>query len=426
MSAIFLLIFFLALTFLGIPIAVSLGLSSLLFLVFDLKVPLAIMVQRLFTGIDSFPIMAIPFFVLAGAAMNAGGLTTRIVAFANAVVGWVRGGMALVSVVACMLISGLSGSAVADCSAIGSVMIPAMKRSGYSAAFAGGLVGSAAGLGPIIPPSITMVVFGVITGTSVTKLFIGGAIPGVIFGVGLMIAAYIIAVRRDYPRFGKPSLAELWKSLIEVFWALLMPVIVLGGIFIGVFTVTEAAAVSAVYCLFAGAFIYKELDSFRKLYEALWSSVMVVASIMILIACAQLYSWLLVVYKLPQILTAAMQGVTSSPWVLLALINVLFLIAGMFIEANAAIILFVPILYPLTQQFGIDSLHLGIVLVFNLCLGLITPPVGLTLSLAAKMADAPLHKAFVESLPFLMVGVLTLLIITYIPETVTWLPSLME
>jgi len=205
-----------------------------------------------------------------------------------------------------------------------------------------------------------------------------------------------------------------------------MPVIVLGGIFIGVFTVTEAAAVSAVYCLFAGAFIYKELDSFRKLYDALWRSVTVVASIMILIACAQLYSWLLVVYKLPQILTAAMQSVTSSPWVLLALINVLFLIAGMFIEANAAIILFVPILYPLTQQYGVDSLHLGIVLVFNLCLGLITPPVGLTLSLAAKMAEAPLHKAFVESLPFLLVGVLTLLIITYIPETVTWLPSLME
>lgn len=426
MSAILLLVCFLALTFAGIPIAVSLGLSSLLFLVFDLNVPLAIMVQRIFTGIDSFPIMAIPFFVLAGAAMDAGGLTTRIVAFANAMVGWIRGGMALVSIVACMIISGLSGSAVADCSAIGSVMIPAMKRSGYSAAFAGGLVGSAAGLGPIIPPSITMVVFGVITGTSITKLFIGGAIPGFIFGAGLMIAAYIIAVRRDYPRLDKPSVADAWKSLVEVFWALLMPVIVLGGIFIGIFTVTEAAAVSAVYCLFAGAFIYKELDSLRKLYDALWRSVMVVASIMILIACAQLYSWLLVVYKLPQILTAAMQSVTSSPWVLLALINVLFLIAGMFIEANAAIILFVPILYPLTQQYGVDSLHLGIVLVFNLCLGLITPPVGLTLSLAAKMADAPLHKAFGESLPFLLVGVLTLLIITYVPETVTWLPSLME
>jgi len=235
-----------------------------------------------------------------------------------------------------------------------------------------------------------MVVFGVITGTSVTKLFIGGAIPGIIFGVGLMIAAYIIAVRRDYPRFGRPSVAQLWKSTVEVFWALLMPVIVLGGIFIGVFTVTEAAAVSAVYCLFAGAFVYKEARQFPEALRGPVEFVMVVASIMILIACAQLYSWLLVVYKLPQILTLAMQSVTSSPWVLLALINVLFLLAGMFIEANAAVILFVPILYPLTQQFGIDSLHLGIVLVFNLCLGLITPPVGLTLSLAAKMADAPL------------------------------------
>jgi tripartite ATP-independent transporter DctM subunit len=424
MNAVLLLGVFLGLTFVGVPIAVSLGLSSMLFLVFDLKVPLALMVQRLFGGIDSFPIMAIPFFVLAGAAMNAGGLTTRIVAFANAVVGWVRGGLALVSVVACMIISGLSGSAVADCSAIGGVMIPAMKRSGYSAEFAGGLIGSAAGLGPIIPPSITMVVYGVITGTSVTQLFIGGAVPGLIFGVGLMIAVYIISVKRNYPRSGVPSLKQLWKSLIDVFWALLMPIIVLGGIFIGAFT--EAAAVSAVYCLFVGAFVYKELDSFKKLYEALWSSVLVVASVMILIACAQLYSWLLVVYKVPHLLTTAISSITSSPLVLLALINVVFLIAGMFIEANAAIILFVPILYPVAQQFGINGLHLGIILIFNLCLGLITPPVGLTLSLAAKMAGVPLHKAFVEAVPFLFVGVVTLLIITYIPATVTLLPSLLK
>jgi tripartite ATP-independent transporter DctM subunit len=299
-----------------------------------------------------------------------------------------------------------------------------MKKEKYEADFAAAVTAFSSGLGPIIPPSITMIVYGVITGTSISKLFLAGAIPGIIFGVGQLIFTYIIAIKRDYPRHERVSLNEFYRTLKDVVWALLMPVIIIGGILLGVFTVTEAAAVAAVYSLFVGIFVYRELNSIKKLYEALYSSAMIVASIMILIGCAQLYSWLLVIFRVPQMLSAAIMSVTSNPLVVLLFINVAMLIVGMFVEANAAMILFVPILFPMSQQFGIDPVHLGIILVFNLCLGLVTPPVGLCISLAAKIAEVPLHKAVKATMPFMIVGISVLLLITYIPDIVLLLPEL--
>lgn len=415
---------FLLMAVIGIPIAVSLGMSSLVVLLVFLKVPLAVVAQRIFSGVDSFPLMAIPFFVLAGNAMNTGGITPRIVAFSNAIIGQFRGALALVNVIANMFFGGVSGSAVADTSAVGGVLIPSMIRENYGRAFSAALTAFAGGLGPIIPPSITMVVYGVITGTSISKLFVAGAIPGLVFGFGLLIITYILAVKRGYPKHERASLRQIWTTFKDVIWALLMPVIIIGGIMSGVFTVTEAAAVAAIYSLFTGIFIYREINTVQKFLAVFTESGRLVAAIMILIGCATLYSWLLVVAHVPQMVTEMIISITSDPLCVLALVNVVMLIVGMFVEANAALIIFVPILFPVTMQLGINPVHLGIILVFNLCLGLVTPPVGLCLSLASQIAEVPLHQAFKAAIPFFIVGFIVLLLITYWPAMVMFLPSM--
>ena len=425
MTVILLISLFLFMALLGIPIAVSLGMTSFLLLYFELKVPLTVMAQRMFSGVDSFPLMAIPFFVLAGAAMNTGGITRRIVDFSNSIIGQFRGGLALINILASMFFGGVSGSAVADTSAVGGVLIPSMIKEKYERGFAAAVTAFSSGLGPIIPPSITMVVYGIITGTSVSKLFVAGAIPGFLFGFGLLIFTYIIAVRRNYPRHDPVPLSVVWKTFLQVFWALLMPVIIIGGILSGVFTVTEAAAIAAIYSLFVGIVVFREINSLAKIYQILADSSVLVAAIMFLIAAAKLYSWLLVVAHVPQIVTDFIFSLTKDPLMILMLVNVFMLIIGMFIEANAALIIFVPILFPVAMKVGIDPIHLGVVLVFNLCLGLVTPPVGLCLSLASQFAEVPLHRTFKAAIPFFIVGFGVLLLITYLPQIVLILPQIL-
>jgi tripartite ATP-independent transporter DctM subunit len=425
MTVILLISLFLIMATLGIPVAVSLGMSSFILLYFELNVPLTVMAQRIFAGVDSFALMAIPFFVLAGAAMNTGGITKRIVEFSNSLIGQFRGGLALINILASMFFGGVSGSAVADTSAVGGVLIPSMIREKYERDFSAAVTAFSSGLGPIIPPSITMVVYGIITGTSVSKLFVAGAIPGFLFGIGLLIFTYIIAVRRNYPRHDPVPLAEIFKTFLQVFWALLMPVIIIGGILSGVFTVTEAAAVAAIYSLFVGIVVFREINSIQKIYQILADSSMLTAAIMFLIGCANLYSWLLVVAHVPQIVTDFIFSLTKNPILILMLVNAFMLIIGMFMEANAALIIFVPILFPLAMKVGINPIHLGIVLVFNLCLGLVTPPVGLCLSLASQIAEVPLHRAFKAAIPFFIVGFGVLLLITYFPKLVLFLPDLL-
>ena len=418
-----LLFIFFILAVTGVPIAVALGLASIFCAVFIMDIPVSIITQRIFSGIDSFTLMAIPLFIVAGNAMNQGGTTKKIVNFANCFVGSFKGGLAQVNILSSMLFGGMSGSAVADTSSIGGMLIPSMKDQGYEPGFSASVTAFSSGLGPIIPPSITMVVYGIITGVSITKLFIGGAVPGFLFGLGLMIAVAVISHRQNYPRFAKTSLWEKCKCTIDVFWAILMPVIVVGFILFGFSTITEAAAVAAVYAFVAGIVIYRGIRSLRDVYKILKESLILISSVMILIGSAKLFSYMLVVAQVPNLVSEMIFSMTNNKWIVLFLINLFMLVIGMFVEANAALLIFVPVLYPLCLEIGIDPVHLGVVLVFNLCLGVVTPPVGLCLNLANKIAGCSLGESLRVSYPFFIVGFLVLMIITYIPSIVLFLPG---
>ena len=419
-----LLIMFFVLAALGLPIAAALGVTSVFVAVFLQDTRLAIIAQRVFSGIDSFPLLAIPLFVFAGKAMNAGGTTDRIVTFCNALVGHLRGGLAQINVLASMFFGGISGSAVADTSSIGGILIPAMNKEKYNPAFSSVVTAFSSVIGPIIPPSITMVVYGITTGASIRQLFIAGAVPGVLFGLGLMVLVAWIAYREDLPRATRLSWREKLRSLRDVVWALGMPVIIIGGVVSGVFTVTESAAIAAAYAVIAGVLIYKGIDSIAKFYEIVASSAVLVASIMIVIATAQLYSWLLVINHAPTVLSALILSITDNPVIVLLLINVLFIIIGMFIEANAAIVIFVPVFWPLAAQFGIDIIHFGIIVVINLGLGLVTPPVGLCLHLANKIAGCNLYDSLRVAKWFFVVGLALLIAVTYWEPLILFLPEL--
>lgn len=420
------MIVFVGLAFLGVPIAAALGLSSIFSAVFVMDIPLSMIAQRIFSGIDSFSLMAIPLFVVAGNAMNYGGITKKIVDFANCFVGSYKGGLAQINVLSSMLFGGMSGSAVADTSSIGGILIPSMKKEGYEAGFSASITAFSSGLGPIIPPSITMVVYGIITGVSITKLFVGGAVPGLLFGFGLMIAVSIIASKKNYPRHEKSTWKQKLNSLKDVGWAILMPVVVVGSILFGISTVTEAAAIAAVYSLFVGIFIYKGIKSIEDVYNILKDSLILISSVMILIGAAKLFSYMLIVAQVPMIVSNMIFSLTSNKWIVLLLINLFMLVIGMFVEANAALLIFVPILFPLCVDLGIDPVHLGIILVFNLCLGVVTPPVGLCLNLASKIANCSLQESVGASKPFFIVGFVILLLMTYVPPVVLFLPGLLN
>lgn len=420
------MIVFVGLAFLGVPIAAALGLSSIFSAVFVMDIPLSMIAQRIFSGIDSFSLMAIPLFVVAGNAMNYGGITKKIVDFANCFVGSYKGGLAQINVLSSMLFGGMSGSAVADTSSIGGILIPSMKKEGYEAGFSASITAFSSGLGPIIPPSITMVVYGIITGVSITKLFVGGAVPGLLFGFGLMIAVSIIASKKNYPRHEKSTWKQKLISLKDVGWAILMPVVVVGSILFGISTVTEAAAIAAVYSLFVGIFIYKGIKSTKDVYNILKDSLILISSVMILIGAAKLFSYMLIVAQVPMIVSNMIFSLTSNKWIVLLLINLFMLVIGMFVEANAALLIFVPILFPLCVDLGIDPVHLGIILVFNLCLGVVTPPVGLCLNLASKIANCSLQESVGTSRPFFIVGFVILLLMTYVPPVVLFLPGLLN
>lgn len=416
---------FFVLAGLGLPIAASLGITSIFVALVIENVRIPIIAQRVFSGIDSFPLLAIPLFILAGKAMNAGGTTDRIVRFSNGIVGHVRGGLAQINVLTSMFFGGISGSAVADTSSIGGILIPSMIKEKYTRGFSSVVTAFSSAVGPIIPPSITMVVYGITTGASIRRLFIAGAVPGILYGLGLMAVVAYTAIKEDFPRAEKLTWLQRLRTVREVIWALFMPVIIVGGVVSGVFTVTESAAIAAVYALFAGVFIYKGIDSVAKLFEVLVSSVVLVSSIMLVIATAQLYSWLLVTNHAPQLLADAILSITRNPYLVLLLINVLLIVIGMFIEANAAIVIFIPIFWPLVQALGIDVVHFGVIVVVNLGLGLVTPPVGLCLQLSNQLAGCNLYDSLREARWFFVVGIVVLLLVTYVPRVMMWLPDLL-
>jgi len=422
MTAVLFISFVLLLT-LNVPISFSLLISSLIALAYQ-GIPLMVMIQRVVTAADSFILIAIPFFMLAGNLMSGGGISRALTGFANAVVGFVRGGLAHVTVLSSMIISGITGSSVADASAIGTIMIPAMIKEGYRKDFATGLVASATTVGVTIPPSIPFVIYGVITGASIGKLFMGGMVPGFVFSVFAMVISFFICRRQGVGAPKQFSLRELARKTREGIWALLAPVVILGGIIGGVFTPTEAAAVGVLYALFVGFVIHKELR-IKDMPQILLDSAGTTAIVMLMVVGAFLYSWIITVDQVPQMVARFILEISRDPVIVLFMFVGLFIVAGMFIDLGANIVLLIPVLFPVTQQLGIDPVFFGVLTVVALSVGLVTPPVGASLFITCDISKTPLIDAFKASLPYLGGVVVTMVLMIFFPEIVTYFPNLL-
>jgi C4-dicarboxylate transporter, DctM subunit len=407
----------------GVPVAITLGLSSLCYLL-AAGIPLVVIPQKMYAGIDVFVLLCIPGFILAGNLMNSGGITGRIIRFANALVGWMRGGLGLSNVAGSMLFGGISGTAVADAASIGGVMIPGMKKAGYPADFSAAVTAASSTVGPIIPPSVPMIIVGALSGISVGKMFMAGAVPGVLMGLAMMVTSYIIAVRRDFPRQPWQGFGELFRSFKGAIWSLAMTALIVGGLLSGVATPTETAIVASLYAFIVGRFIYGDLP-LKAVPKILIDSAVSSAAILVLVGFANVFGWILVSERIPQMIADAVLSVTNNKYAVILIINLLLLFVGMFMETIAAlIILFVPLL-SLAQGVGIDPLHFATFAVLNLMIGLTTPPVGVCLFICANIARLPLTPVIKAIAPFLLTNIIVLFLVSYIPGLATWLPSVL-
>lgn len=406
----------------GMPIAFSLGVASLASLELVSHLPLTIMAQRMFTGADSFPLMAIPFFMLAGSVMDTGGISRRLVDFAQDLVGAIYGGLGMVAVLAAMFFAGISGAAAADTAAIGSVSIPAMIRKGYNKGFAAAIQAAGGTIGVIIPPSIPMIIFGVVGGVSIGKMFLGGFVPGVIIGLGLMVTCYFLSKKAGYEREKRATLGQLARHFFQAFWALMMPVIILGGILGGVFTPTEAAVVAVIYGLIVGFLVYREL-SLKDLPRIFSKAAVSTSTVMLLIATANIFGWIMTAERIPQKVTAYMVSLTSSPHVLYGLILLILLVIGTFMETSASLIILTPVFLPVIQKFGIDPVHFGVVMVVALAIGMLTPPLGICLFISCNIAEIPISEILKYVTPFILIMIGCLVLITFVPQLVMFIPN---
>jgi tripartite ATP-independent transporter DctM subunit len=405
----------LALVTINVPIAVALGVVAVAGMVAasgPAVLPNAGLV--LFNGATSFPLIAIPLFILAGAIMNASGISRRLIAFASAMFGFIRGGLAMVSISASLFFAEISGSAVADVAALGSILIPAMKKRGYATPFAAAVTSSAATLAVIIPPSIPMIIYGVMSGSSIVELFVAGIVPGVIGGLLMMFVAWLVARKQDFPVEEAFQLSRVWRTFKEAGWALLLPVIILGGIFTGWVTATEGAGLAVFAALIIGGLVYKELD-WAHLRTAMLEGGVQTAVVMLLVATSALLGDYLTEMQVPQQVAAGIIGLTDSRWVILALLNVFFLVIGLFLHSAAAIILVVPIVMPLVHAAAIDPVHFGLIVTLNLGIGQQTPPVASVLVTACSVAKADIWEVSKANLRFIAVLVAVLLLVTYVP-----------
>lgn len=419
------IIFILFIAFLiGIPISFSLGIVSMGG-VMAMKLPLMVVIQRMFTGADSFPLVAIPLFVLAGGLMFQGGMSKRLVNFSDALIGHFPSGLAMVSILACMFFAAITGSAIAATAAIGGLMIPLMVQQGYDAEFAAPLLATAGSIGPIIPPSIPLLLYGVIANASVAKLFIGGFVPGILMGLALMFFSYFIGKKRNYRgREKRAPLGDVIKYGKDAILALLTPIIIIGGIMSGVFTATESGAIAVAYSLVIGLFVYKEL-TMKKIYELLLDTAKTTGIVLIVVAFASLFTWVLTINQLPQQVTALLGEVAHNKIILLFIINIILLIAGTFIDTVSALVIFAPLFLPLTTKFGIDPVHFGLILSVNLTIGMCTPPLGVCLFVSSSIAKISLKDMMRDLIPLLVALLIVLAMVTYIPQTVLWLPNLL-
>lgn len=417
---------FALLLILRVPIGISLGMSSLVTIFASGVVQPTYLAQGLVTGADSFSLMAVPFFVLAGELMATGGISRRLLNIADAFLGRKYGGLALVTVVACMFFAAISGSGPATVAAIGGLTIPSMLKQGYDRPFAGAISAAAGSIGVIIPPSIPMVMYCVATGVSVGAMFMGGVIPGVLIGVSLCLYSSLYSKKRKYinAEAAPFSWGNVGRSLADGIWALLVPVIILGGIYGGIFTPTEAAAVAVAYGLIVGLFVYRDLKA-KDLYRIFGSAALTTATIMVILGTATTFGRILTLERIPTMIADFFESVAKGPIMLMILINILLLIVGCFMETNAAIIILAPIFLPIVESMGINPVHFGIVMVVNLAIGFVTPPLGVNLFVACNVANAKLEEICKGIFPILGVMIVDLLLITYIEPLSTFLPALL-
>lgn len=414
---------FLLLLLIRVPVSFSLAIASAAALIINTDMDTAVILQRMYTASESFSLVAVPFFILAGGFMETGGISRRIVVFASHLVGHIKGGLAMVSVLASMFFAGVSGSTAADTAAVGSILIPAMEKKKYGKDLATSIVACAGSIGIIIPPSIPMVILGVTAGISIGGLFLGGFIPGILMGIALMMTSYLFAKKRNLPAEPRPSLKELWQSFCDSILAIMTAVIIIGGILGGIFTATEASVVAAVYAFIVGFFIYKELK-FSDLPRIMVHTAITTGVVVFCVATASAFGWILAAEQIPAMLADLVFSISTQPFIVLILINVLMLFMGMILDVAPIIIILVPIIYPIAMKLGIDPIHFGVMTIVNMAIGQCTPPVGVALFVATGISKIPLGEMLGTYYRFIGAMIAVLLLITLVPDLITFIPRL--
>ena len=407
---------------LGVPIAFAMGISSIIYLLMA-DIPLSIAAQRFFSNTQSFPFLAVPFFILAGHVMVKSGVAQRIVNFADSLVRSLPGGLGCVSVVTSMVMAGVSGSSVADAASVGSILIPEMKRKGYGSPFSAAINASSSVVGIIIPPSSTMIIIAWLTNLSVAKMFMAGAIPGLIIGLSYLVVTVVISLRRHYPREPRAALRDIFWAFVSSFWALLLTVIILGSITFGIATATESASLAAVYAVFIGFFVYRSLGM-KGFIAALRESAQGTTIVMMIVCSSTLFTWILIREGIPAMLAEQMLGLGLPNWMLLAMMVLAMFVAGTFMDLVPNLFIFIPVFMPIATQIGIDPIHFSIITLCSLALGLFTPPVGTTLFISCHLAKISIEETYKDLLPFFLVGAAAVMAITFVPQLTMWLPGL--
>jgi len=424
MISITLIASFFILLILGVPVAFAVGVSALGTIMLT-NVPVFVIFQRMFGGVDSFTLLAIPFFIFMGNIMDKGGIAKRIVEFANIIIGQIRGGLAAVNILSSMFFAGISGSAVADTSSVGAILIPMMNEEGYDKNFSVAVTCTSSTIGLIIPPSNPMILYSFVAGgISVAQLFAAGMIPGILVGLGLMVVAFIISVKKEYPKHPRPSMNEIVRTVKEAGLSMVIVLVIVGGILGGIFTATEAAVFGVAYSLIITMLVYKELK-FKDLPEVMLKTVLTTAIVIFLIATSTAFSYVMAVERVPQAISAFLLSITQNKYLLLLIINVMLLFVGMFMDMSPAILIFTPIILPMVQSFGMDPVHFGIMMLVNLCIGLITPPVGAVLFVGLSIGETSMAKVLKPLLSFMLPMIIILLLVTYLEPITMFLPNLL-
>jgi tripartite ATP-independent transporter DctM subunit len=414
---------FLALFILGFPVVLAIGIPCIVY-IFANDLPVDLIAQRTLYALDSFPLVAVPVFLFVGSLMNSAGISRYIYQFADTATGRLPGGLAQVNIFGSLIFAGMSGSALADIGGLGRIEIDAMRNKGFTAEFASAVTSASAIIGPIFPPSIPLIIYGTVTGVSVIQLLLGGILPGLLCVLMLMLMTAWLAIRRGYPRAERwPTRSELWRDFKPAFPAIVAPVILIAGMLAGFFTPTEIAAVTVLYAMLISSLFYREL-TWNGVLDAAFETIRASAGILLIVAVAALFGWILSVEQVPQALTKAMLAISTNPYILLLIVNLLLILVGMFLDSTTAILVIAPIIAKPLIAAGVDPVHLGMVVVFNLMVGLLTPPMGLALFLVADIAKVSMKDVLKEMLPYYLPLGITLLLITYVPGFTTWIPRL--